>query len=784
MKRTSTIERNAQTSLHLRKGLHVVRISSHERTLRDFNKTLLFLTAFTAFGALIACDGGDEIEQPNMGGTKLGSQNGASCLADTVRYPTKAADFADGNLLYGNRDFLSEYNGVYHLGHDAKLPAGTAVHPIACGKLVYYGPAQGYGTLVAAIEHELDYPITVVNGDGAEVLLTKYLSIYGHGTKVDPLGRGQTLNWQAGQIVQPDDTLMYIQVDADNGDGPEHLHLGIRVQSESDAKISDGGLWLRGNDDDGNYKKFFTDPAVFIPALANHFGVALEQDTTTATISHHPIGTILYDADTGRDWLVVEEDQILDVSGYQTLPRACRINASSEELSCYRIAAFHAILTEFDATVIKFDGLPEVYRLYPGGGFDATGYQVFLSYESFLSWGYRDSDLLHYPASEKQELISALPNKGGVGLMPGALVKGFGTSEVSVANQHGTRRPIFSWDLFQKLGYSANCVYEVEPSTLDVVAGVKSNDLITDSSSSECPAQGSLPICSPGSVIPCSCGSESGTQSCLDDGKSFGPCMCNPGPGGGTGEYCNPPGAKLPCDEICTGGAKECLADNTFGECICPEAGTGGGAGASGSGGAGGSSGASGTGGVGGSSGTGDTSNTGGTSGTGGSGGGGTGGTSGTGGASGSSGTGGSSDSPVTVTLEYNGPSWSNPVFEAAWGSRAYGQIDGCPAGNSGYTTCTVQIPEGVLGSMYWQVSLGMNRYWGDTSGNAPAPCIPAGQLASYYGTSVTIIGTVSLQLNGAVKEFGLCSNGVLNSNYSNICGESQFPYMNGCLNP
>lgn len=762
---------NPQTSTS-NPGFTVRRISGMRGSLLKMYGLLAFTGASLAVASavlLTGCMVGGEREFGKTQGSKIESGGAWLDFVDEVRYPTTAADFADSNLLYGNRDFLSTYQGIFHLGRDIIYRVGEPIHPIAPGKIVFYGPANGYGSLVVAIEHKLAEPMQVINGDGQMVTIDRFISIYGHGSKHDPTGVGQGLLLSAGQVVEPSDVIMYIQNDHENGDGTPHLHLGIRLQSYAQAIQTEPKYWLRGNDNsNGDFKKYYTAPKTFIPALAEHVGFALHVNAPSQSIVNHPIGTLLHDEQNATDWLVVEEGQILNVTSYTHLPRHCMINASQEELSCYKQAAFHQLGTVLDAQVIKFEGRPEVYRFYPGAGFQATGYQVFLSYESFLSWGYTDSDILLFPASEKQELVSALKNEGGVGMMPGALVSSWDESEVSVASQHGTRRPILDWETFQAMGFNPDCVFQVDPTTLDVVAGARVGDMITVPDAQVCLSGQGSKICTPGEVLPCDCGGITGSQACLDDGKSYGPCVCEPGPGGGVGGSGGSAGTNdcvdgqvRDCSEHCDEGfigTEMCTQGLWSNTCYCnPD-----------SSGTGGSAGSTGTGGSGGSSGTGGSS----------------GGTGGASGASGTGGTGGSGFDLVSITLVYQGPNWTMPVLEGEWGSRPYGALTGCTQLAAGYAECTFDVPEAVLDSLRWQVNLGMNRYWGDTSGISPAPCVPQNQLASYCGTSVTVIGTVSLKLDGAPTEFGLCSNGIANPNYSNICGESPFPYMNGCLNP
>ncbi|MFZ6015681.1 MAG: hypothetical protein ACOYUZ_05000 [Patescibacteria group bacterium] len=703
----------------------------------------LMLCAILLLGALLAMGCGMLREEEEPSGQNNSANTGDNaCFVGEVRYPTSEQDFSDDNLLYGNRGFLSSYNGIKHLGTDIIYAAGTPIHPIACGRLVIYRSSQGYGTLVAVMEHQLTSPITVINGDGEPVSVSTFLSIYGHGSATDPVGNGKDLTWKAGDQIRPSDTVMYIQTNALNGDGPEHLHLGIRLQSAAEAQKTDPGAWFRGNDTASDaYKKYYTDPVAFIPALMEHAGQPFSPpssaDTTSAT--NHPIGTLLYSSDSGQTFMVVRPGEIMDVSNYQTVPFECAVKADPVIMSCYKQTTFDALSLWFDSRVIKFDGEPQVYQLYPGNGFELTGYRAFLSYESFLSWGYAESDIEHHPLADKGQLIGNLNNMGGAGFMPGALAKGKGASTVFVANQNGNRQAIINYGVFERLAYNPDCIFEVEEQTLDAVAGNQAADFLDEDQIDVCHAT-SHQICTPGQTIPCECPDMSwSNQVCLPNGESYGSCECgSSGPGGGG------------------------------------EAGQGGAGGASGSGGASGAGGESGSSGFAGSSGSAGSAGSGGTSGT-----------AGSSGSGGTSGAGGSSNSGmVAVGLSYEGPAWTLPVFTYKVGSNAWGPVPGCDTVAPQTANCSFELPVTALDSFRWQVSLGMDRYWGDTSGLAPAPCVPATDLPNYFGTSVTVLGTVSLTLDGVPTEFGLCSNGIINPGYSNMCGESQFPYMNGCLNP
>ncbi len=181
-----------------------------------------------------------------------------SCRVSDMRFPTTAEEFTH---LYQNRGFYTDGN---HLGRDIDLPEGTPIHPIGCGTIRVYRPASGYGTLAVVIEHEFDPARTAENGLGASVSVKRFLSIYGHLRPSEKHDGGHLLPWKSGDQVGPDDVIGYVQNDADNGDGAEHLHLGIRLQGEVDAEHADPTAWFRGYDTQPSQRVWFADPATFL----------------------------------------------------------------------------------------------------------------------------------------------------------------------------------------------------------------------------------------------------------------------------------------------------------------------------------------------------------------------------------------------------------------------------------------------------------------------------------------------------------------------------------------
>ncbi|MFA6504376.1 MAG: hypothetical protein WCT54_05665 [Patescibacteria group bacterium] len=560
--------------------------------------------------------------------TAVGGDNSQSCVITDIRYPTNEEDFQ--HLLYDDRGFLAEYNGEKHLGYDVDYPVGKAIHAISCGKIAYYGPANGYGTLVVAIEVKLPYPMTFENGDGDLVTTDTVIVIQGH--LMDAWG-GQKLTWKVGDNVQIDDVIGFVQVDALNGEGSEHDHVGVRVQSVEDAKATEPRFWLRGNDTPGEglFKKYFTDPKQYILTVQEqlHGSGGVAKSTATSLLQ----GTLIK-TDAGR-YELVSDDGLFDVSNVKHLPFECAVNVTQDLLSCYTQMPTDTISLTLDAQVVKFDGEPQVYMLYPSHNPTLIGFHTFLSYESFLSWGYQPADIVSYPLAQKPAIVGSLLNLGDLGLRPGTLVKGIGESEVSVAHQGGMRRPIFNWDVFAAIGYKSSCIYEIDSSTLDAVAGKRSDQVIGIDELEQCNSPQAI-SCAPGSWTSCVCGSGvTGSKTCNGDGASYGECECQTagnggglggdedagvdanssaggasGSGGQSGSGGAPamnctPGQQIGCG--CLGGQQGyqvCLSDGlAFGACNCPNVGTGG---------SGGSGGSTSTGGSGGSTSTGGTSSNGG----------------------------------------------------------------------------------------------------------------------------------------------------------------------------
>ncbi|MSR85481.1 M23 family metallopeptidase [Candidatus Uhrbacteria bacterium] len=411
-------------------------------------KTRLSLFVLLFLLILIGCRASVVIEDAEPSN----EQSLIDCNVGKVLFPTlKEEEF---NHLYQNRDFLTDGN---HLGRDIKLPEGRPIYPVACGTLRVYRPASGYGTLVAVVEHRLEKPKRVRNGIGSEVEVTGFLSIYGHLRPTHDLNGKDPLPIKAGDSVSPDTMLGYVENDAKNGDGAEHLHFGIRLQSMSDAAKVDMN-WFRGYDTTPSQRRWFASPAEFLTTLM----------TSDILVRSHPAGTLLQNrSDLNQIWMVgpdlalhkLSPDDVWDdhlVGRYIIVP--------TEELSCYANGSpYTRELT--DTRVIKFDDAPAVYEIRDQP--EPKRY-AFISEEAFSSWGWESWQIVVRPANERPFYLAHYLDRGLRRMRDGTLVKGRGQSETCIVS-NGQRLPIFNWPTFVALGYQTDDVIEVDPSVLNAV---------------------------------------------------------------------------------------------------------------------------------------------------------------------------------------------------------------------------------------------------------------------------------------------------------------------------
>lgn len=402
----------------------------------------------------------------------------ANC-GGTVRYPTTERDF---NRLYAQRVFLASGGPGAHLGRDIAYRVDESIYPIMCGRIVYYGPASGYGTLVVAIEHTLNRAISVTSGDGRKTLVTTFLSIYGHLMAATP--DGVTQPWRNGDMVTTQDRIGVVQTDALNGDGAEHLHLGIRLQSASEAQRVDGRYWMRGYDSNPSKRRFFADPAIFLYEVMQF----------QRSILSHPAGSYLIDplgnryvvSANGSDLHAIEP-LTAEQEGFTQRP----LLITEQEKACYFISDEYRPRFRQQPGSVPFVGRsqysPVVYLFY-GDRQNVYHRDAFVSWEALLSHGYTADNIGWFDETELASLRRLYPVQGIVRMQEGSLVKARGAPAVYVVS-NGRRRPIYNWNTFQAFGYSANQIYEIDADALNDVAGPLGTVLRLEDALA-CPARG------------------------------------------------------------------------------------------------------------------------------------------------------------------------------------------------------------------------------------------------------------------------------------------------------
>ena len=226
-------------------------------------KTLL-LVAAAGYGLLCGCEfspgdapSGASLQSPSPEDSLSAGDDGQGCggvscgAAGFLEPPVPAEQYIPGS--YRGRIFLGD--GV-HLGEDIELPEGTPVRASGPGRIVYYGPATGYGELLAVVEYLTTQPMTVVNGNNETVSVSIFILIYGHLREAAARG-GVPSGLRTGDCVTTGTILGYVNDDAHNGDGAEHLHCGCRLMSAAAARRRDGRYAYRGYDDRGRWRGEF-----------------------------------------------------------------------------------------------------------------------------------------------------------------------------------------------------------------------------------------------------------------------------------------------------------------------------------------------------------------------------------------------------------------------------------------------------------------------------------------------------------------------------------------------
>lgn len=255
---------------------------------------LIFLSLLLSHcgGGSVLPVGEDPLNEPGEEETSIDAIGAApACDLGTIGYPVM--DRRAYTRVYRGRSFYADGN---HLGLDLNYPEGTPVYPIGPGIIRVYRPAAGYGTLAIVVEHCSRLRFETTNGIGRVVQGQRFLTIYGHLRRTTGYNSGRSLSWSVGDRVTPYDIVGYVQRDSDNGDGAEHVHLGVRLQSMQEATTSDPSAWFRGYDSRSSQRQWFADPARFYRELADQ--ITLLDDPGAYVETPFPAPAVVRDAGT------------------------------------------------------------------------------------------------------------------------------------------------------------------------------------------------------------------------------------------------------------------------------------------------------------------------------------------------------------------------------------------------------------------------------------------------------------------------------------------------------
>lgn len=227
---------------------------------------LLMLVGFSTCGLITWVERG--VENATPGHPPEGFPCGVlSELASPV--PSSLLRDAEGTYrYYKNRSFY--FDGI-HLGVDLDVPEGTPVFAGVHGEVQYAGPASGYGNLVVVVETYTDAPKTWTNGLGELQERQQVLFLFGHLRPTELFGgEGQRVQLKAGDCVTPSTVIGYIERDSHNGDGAEHVHYAVRLQSWEEAQkmqVTSGHSDIAGYDRDGTLVAYYGNPEQVLDQL-------------------------------------------------------------------------------------------------------------------------------------------------------------------------------------------------------------------------------------------------------------------------------------------------------------------------------------------------------------------------------------------------------------------------------------------------------------------------------------------------------------------------------------
>lgn len=134
----------------------------------------------------------------------------------------------------------------------------------------------------------------------------------------------------------------------------------------------------------------------------------------------------------------------------------------------------------------------------------------------------------------------------------------------------------------------------------------------------------------------------------------------------------------------------------------------------------------------------------------------------------------------ANVSVEFSGQTWAPPIISGSWSSRAWSPLPGCSQ-TATTAICQFQVPTAEIGSMVFQIDLGSFRYWGDASGVSPAPCIAPAAASAMHSSSLTVLGMLTLQVNGQPWLMTLCANTSPKPSGVGCDASGNYPYYNSC---
>lgn len=360
------------------------------------------------------------------------------CVAEELRYPVPEVMYDPGS--YNNRGF---YVDQVHLGEDIDLPEAMGIRAVAKGIIRFYGPASGYGDLVVVIEHEFPYEVEFINGLGRRRKSKYMLSIYGHLRKGRVRGEDD-LDLKVGDCVQPGAIIGFINDDAHNGDGAEHLHLGFRIQSLDQAVYMDRS-WFRGYDNNKRWTEYFTAPSRAISANLNNYA------------NWHPNGTLIKTRFDPKVYLLENSKKrwIKDEAVFNNLKYDWSqvVDVSRGEMACYPqgkdldnsdfFTLFHP-----HADLNQQEGYPPVlYWLSPV----INNFRYYFnSIYTLYSWGIKQgNEFVGNMFNHAGDLMFAESNnQGALSLRDGTLVVEPNSNQIYIISNNGYALPLENIDMY------------------------------------------------------------------------------------------------------------------------------------------------------------------------------------------------------------------------------------------------------------------------------------------------------------------------------------------------